>query len=115
MSPVFKSLLLVILCIAAVLHDYVREGFNFPAASVIVFPLILAGFRPRQAWLWGIVAGVAGALGFWLFKYWSTGTLPPNPVASLIGVVPALAAAYIGAWIRKIRDDLDATDKYSEI
>jgi hypothetical protein len=113
LTPFLKTFGLLGLCAAAIVHDYVREGFSFPAASVIVFSMILGALSRRRAWPWGLVCGALAAAGSMAWRYWSR--TPVDPISPLLALLPGVAAALTGAWLRKLVEKLKQAEAYSEV
>jgi hypothetical protein len=68
---------------------------------VVVFSLILGAMEPRAPWLWPLlIMGVHYFSGFALVKPW--GQIPPFEFLYFeLLALPGIAAAYLGAHLRK--------------
>lgn len=77
------------------------------AAAIVVFlgAGAVAFWRPRHAWLWGLLCGVGIPLGYCITLI--AGTVQrewPQPMiaASLIAVIPGITGAYLGVGARAL-------------
>ena len=75
-----------------------------PLFVILVSSFLLGAARPQLAWLWGIIFGSAVPVSYYishLIDYVPPYPAEPGVEFTFLIILPALAAAYFGALIRK--------------
>lgn len=92
----------------AVLTGYVNVHNNeaqAPAALLLIFSFGFGVARPRAAWRWALIFGLAIPLSYYasyLIGYSPVYKPVPNEISTVFVLIPAFVAAYTGALIRRL-------------
>jgi CDP-diglyceride synthetase len=102
----FKSAVpyLIALLFAALLGYVDIHSDDVPPSLILntVPPFILAWAQPKRPWLWGLLIGVGVAVAHILAYYCGWKMNYRNDIkGSFAALVPALLAAYAGAWVKR--------------
>jgi hypothetical protein len=105
LGPVLLAFALAFIAGYVNLHN---DEVQPPLFVILVSSFLLGAARPQLAWLWGIIFGSAVPVSYYVSNL--IGYTPPYPASpgtefTFLIILPALAAAYFGALVRKLASE----------
>src|SRR5579859_2810144 len=103
-----KSWLTVVLAVAfGTLLGYIdlnSKEVQLPMACLLLFSFTLGVCQPTAAWRWGVVIGLSLPISYFVAfaLNYRTVDAPRYPITLVVLVVPALIAAYAGAFASRL-------------
>jgi hypothetical protein len=105
-----KSLMVLALALAlGILTGYVNitaTEVQAPMLCLLCFSFLIGFMQPRGAWRWAVLIGLSIPVSTFIglaVNFQFVDTPPRYPITLVVLVIPALIAAYIGAFSNKFR------------
>ncbi len=84
--------------------DLNSQEVQLPMFCLLLFSFTLGVFQPKAAWRWGLLMGLSLPVAY--FVAFATNLravdAPRYPITLAVLVIPALAAAYLGAFASRL-------------
>lgn len=91
----------VLLTALLIFTDLKLDDTGVTFALVSLFPMILAIWRRKKPWRWGLLVGVPLIVASFLAAYPLHQVRQRNPAYSIAALVPAMMGTYLGAFCRR--------------
>ena len=84
--------------------DLNSKEVQLPMACLLLFSFTLGVCQPKAAWRWAVLMGLSLPIGYFVafaMNYRAVDA-PRYPITLVVLVIPALIAAYGGAWFGQL-------------
>ncbi len=95
--------------------DVNSSEVQLPMFCLLLFSFTLGVFQPKAAWRWGVLMGMSLPIAYFIAFALNLRAVdaPRYPITLVVLVIPALVAAYAGAFANRLTYDSDTPSRQS--